>query len=132
MQGCCQGALFTSCHQQRSPQARGTTLKQDARLDISCRGYFSALDKAFIDVRVLHSDSQSIAEKPLLTVKNIEQWTSGPLAYWSPRRLKFTLKSHITADDLFTFFFSCGKGEKVNILLFVVLLLNLNLLGQVA
>ena len=47
---------------------RGTTLKQDARLDISCRGFFSALDKTFIDVRVLHPNSQSNAEKPLLSM----------------------------------------------------------------
>ena len=47
---------------------RGTTRKQDARLDISCRGFFSALDKTFIDVRVLHPNSQSNAEKPLLGV----------------------------------------------------------------
>ncbi|KAL5268710.1 hypothetical protein ACHWQZ_G002528 [Mnemiopsis leidyi] len=47
---------------------RGTTLKQDARLDISCRGFYSALDKTFIDVRVLHPNSQSNLEKPLLSM----------------------------------------------------------------
>ncbi|KAL5261580.1 hypothetical protein ACHWQZ_G007326 [Mnemiopsis leidyi] len=47
---------------------RGTTLKQDARLDISCRGFYSALDKTFIDVRVLHPNSQSNLEKPLISM----------------------------------------------------------------
>ena len=44
---------------------RGTTLTADARLDISCRGFFSPLDKTFIDIRVLHPNSLSNAEKPL-------------------------------------------------------------------
>ena len=44
---------------------RGTTLKNDARLDISCRGFYSALDKTFLDIRVLHPNSQSNAKKPL-------------------------------------------------------------------
>ena len=44
---------------------RGTTLSNDARLDISCRGFYSALDKTFLDIRVLHPNSLSNAGKPL-------------------------------------------------------------------
>ena len=44
---------------------RGTTLTADARMDISCRGFFSPLDKTFIDIRVLHPISLSNAGKPL-------------------------------------------------------------------
>ena len=44
---------------------RDTTLTADARLDISCRGFFSPLDKTFIDIRVLHPISLSNAVKPL-------------------------------------------------------------------
>ena len=44
---------------------RGTTLTADARLDISCRGIFSPLDKTYIDIRVSHPNSLSNAGKPL-------------------------------------------------------------------
>ena len=41
---------------------------------------------------------------------NIEQWTSGPLAWRNPRKFKF--RSHTTKNDLFTCFshLSCEKN----------------------
>ena len=43
---------------------RGTTLTADARLDISCRGFFSPLDKTFLDIRVLHPTVFPMQESP--------------------------------------------------------------------
>ena len=43
----------------------GTNLKDGARLDIVARGFWSPLDKAFFDVRVLHPGAASNDNKPL-------------------------------------------------------------------
>ena len=43
----------------------GTNLKSDARLDVSARGLWSPLDKAFLDIRVLHPNAASNENKSL-------------------------------------------------------------------
>ena len=40
----------------------------DARLDVTCRGLWAPLDKAFVDVRVLNPNAMSNANKPLQTM----------------------------------------------------------------
>lgn len=46
----------------------GTNVSDDARLDISARGVWSALDKAFFDVRIIHPNAASNADKPIATM----------------------------------------------------------------
>ena len=44
---------------------RGTTLSNDLRLDISCTGFYSALYKTFLHVRVSHPNNLSNVGRPL-------------------------------------------------------------------
>ena len=46
----------------------GTNTQDEARLDISCRGFYSTLDKSLFDIRVLHPNALSNKSKPLQTM----------------------------------------------------------------
>ena len=48
----------------------GTNLKDGARLDVSARSFWSPLDRAFVDIRVLHPQAQSNSNK---TIKQMYQ-----------------------------------------------------------
>ena len=39
--------------------------QNDARLDVSCRGFWTPLDKAFVDIRVFNPNTLSNAKKPI-------------------------------------------------------------------
>ena len=43
----------------------GTNLKDGARLDVSARSFWSPLDRAFVDIRVLHPQAQSNTNKTI-------------------------------------------------------------------
>ncbi len=43
----------------------GTNIQDEARLDISCRGFYSTLDKTLLDIRVLHPNALSNKSKTL-------------------------------------------------------------------
>ena len=43
----------------------GTNLKDGARLDVSARSFWSPLDRAFVDIRVLHPQAQSNSNKTI-------------------------------------------------------------------
>ena len=45
---------------------RGTNTQDGARLDISARGFWTPLDRAFTDIRVLHPQAPSNSNKNLL------------------------------------------------------------------
>ena len=44
----------------------GTNRQDNARLDVSARSFWSALDRAFVDVRVLHPQAQSNSNKGIV------------------------------------------------------------------
>ena len=43
----------------------GTNITEEARLDVSCRGLWTPLDKAFVDIRVLNPNAMSNANKSI-------------------------------------------------------------------